>query len=689
MATITSLGLATGLDVNKIISKLIKAEGVPRKTHLNVSETRTRAELSAIGTLQSALNEFRSAISELRRAATFSERAVTSSNEALVSASATSGGITGQYQVTVEQLATTQSLASVGFDSVDAAVGTGTLTIRFGTTTYDPGTGSYSFETNIDRPAVTIQIDASNNSLAGIRDAINAADAGVRASIVNDGSGFRLVLTSERTGVENSLQIEVADDDYNAATNADGNTDAAGLSALAFNAQAQRLERTVAAQDARVIVDGLTVTRPENTISGVIDGARLELHKAEPGTSVMINVTRDEAGVRDAITRFVDAYNTVVTELDTLTAYNPEQDKAGVLQGSALARKVETALRQALHRLQPDAGGGLASLAALGITTRTTLDGENVVSGTLALDEDKLDAALSAHFDEVATLFAATGRASTDNLRFLGGSSETVAGTYAVNITQMASRGRVEGAPLVDPQNITIDAGNDEIALRIDGEITGTLTLPQGSYTAQSLAAELEHRINAVENLQRAGISANVFVDGGHLVIASERYGAASSVEITSVDTTTAATLGLSAGARDEGSDVAGTIGGEPASGEGRILHGSGAAEGLSIQVIGEATGAIGRVTFYRGAAARLTQAVDRLLADGGIFDIRDERLHDRLEAIGEQRAELAQDLDALAERYRARFTQLELLVSELNTTSAFLSRQLDSLPGFGGGDND
>ncbi|MDN5870931.1 MAG: flagellar filament capping protein FliD [Nitrococcus sp.] len=689
MPTISSSGLASGLDVNSIIEKLINAERAPRESRLNLHEARAQAKISAIGTLKSGLNDFRSAIADLQQASTFSQRMVTSSNEDLIAVSPAQGGIAGRYSVTVEQLAAAQSLASAGYESVDSAVGTGTLTIRFGTTTYDPGAGTYAFEENADRSAVTLEIDASNNTLSGIRDAINEADAGVRASVVNDGSGFRLVLTSEETGAENSLQIEVADADFDAATNSDGHTDAAGLSALAFNAQAQQLEQTVAAQDARVSVDGLAITRPSNTISGVIDGASLDLEKAESGTPVTVSVSQDEAAVKDAISQFVEAYNTVVTELDTLTAYDPEQDQAGVLQGSALARTVERSLRDALHTIQANAGGALGSLAELGITTRTSFDGEGVVSGSLALDEDKLDAALSAHFDEVAQLFAATGDVSSDNLRFVAGTDETAAGTYPVNVTQAATQGRITGTALADPLNITIDAANDEIALSVDGEATGILTLTQGSYTAETLAAELESQINAVDDLHAAGITASVSVADGQLTIASNRYGSASSVEIVSVDSTTAATLGLSVGPGSAGSDVAGSIGGIIAAGDGRLLRGSGAAEGLSIEVTGADTGIIGSVTFYRGVADRMTRAVDRLLADGGILDTRDSRLQDQMDDIGEQRVDLASDLEDLEERYRAQFTRLDLVISELNKTSAFLSQQLDALPGFGGQDNE
>src|SRR6185295_4563849 len=132
--------------------------------------------------------------------------------------------------------------AAVAQPSTATTIGSGTITLQFGT--YAGG----AFTANPDHASRTITIAPGQSSLAGVRDAINAAGAGGNASIVNDGTGYRLALTSQASGAANAMRITVADDDLN-------NTDALGLSRLAFDATAggsSNLEEKIGAQDATI-----------------------------------------------------------------------------------------------------------------------------------------------------------------------------------------------------------------------------------------------------------------------------------------------------------------------------------------------------------------------------------------------------------------------------------------------------
>jgi flagellar hook-associated protein 2 len=175
---IAALGIGSGLDLNALVDQLVAAERKPREDRLNRREAEIEARLSAFGSIRGGLSALETALGKL--ASIQQGRTATSSDSTRMGVSARADSVPGNYSIQVNQLATAQTLASAGFDDADGPVGTGTLTLRVG-----------------DRLAVDVVIDEGNNSLRGIRDAINRADAGVQASIVNDGSGARLVLSSK------------------------------------------------------------------------------------------------------------------------------------------------------------------------------------------------------------------------------------------------------------------------------------------------------------------------------------------------------------------------------------------------------------------------------------------------------------------------------------------------------------
>ncbi|MCV6604562.1 MAG: flagellar filament capping protein FliD, partial [Porticoccaceae bacterium] len=244
-------------------------------------------------------------------------------------------------------------------------VGEGVLTIRFGTTDYTPptpGPESYnSFAVNPDRGVATITIDSSNNTLEGVRDAINDADIGVRAVVVNDGSGFRLLLSSEQTGAENSLEVAVAD-------SGDGNNlDAAGLSALAFSSAATNLEQTVAAQDAVFTVNGLSINSSDNRANDVIAGVDIDLKDLSGSAPVTVTIAEDQDSVKSLISDFVDSFNSFANTANTLTDYNADTGNAGALQGDFSARSIIGQVRQTLTNAVAGFNGPFSSLSEIGI----------------------------------------------------------------------------------------------------------------------------------------------------------------------------------------------------------------------------------------------------------------------------------------------------------------------------------
>lgn len=666
---ITASGIGSGLDINSLVSQLVTAEGAPINLRLNRREAEFQAEVSAFGLLKSALAEFRSTQKGLAESGSFQSINSESSNPDLFTATGTADALLGSYSVQVNALAQSQKLVSKGFEDITTLLGSGTLTFAFGKYDGDENT----FTPSTENAPKTVTIDASNNSLQGIRDAVNNATVGVTASIVDDGSGKRLVFSSGKSGVDNGLKITVSGDSVG------DDLDDAGLSQLAFDptvsaGSGKNITATVVAQDAELIVDGLTITRSENTVTGVIEGVTLELLKADNSLTESLTVSADDNAITEKVGDFVGSYNALRTTFTTLTARNEETGLRGELLGDSTLRSIDLQIRRILNNQVEGLNGSIRSMGDIGIKTLS--------DGTLELDSDTLNKAIAEDSKAVAALFAESDR-TTDSLVKLTASSTSVKpGSYPIEITQVASQGTYTGASIgVFP--LTIDTDNDSLSVKIDGVLSGEITLTQGSYTTgEELASHIKSQINSDITLIEAGVSVAVDYDGNQLKIISSRYGSASTVEVDSVDASTETTLGISVGVGDSGVDVAGTIGGVEATGSGRVLKASGDAQGLSVEIIGGGIGNRGAVSHGIGVSSRLADLMDTLLGSGNLIDFRIDSLNEKISGLEEQRVSLDRRITSLEERLRKQFIAMDALVGRLQTTSDFLTQQIKNLPG-------
>tara|TARA_R110000851_G_scaffold181511_2_gene330183 strand:+ start:719949 stop:721991 length:2043 start_codon:yes stop_codon:yes gene_type:complete len=672
---LTATGIGSGLDIESLVTQLISAQRSPVETRLVARESALTAELSGFGSLKSALSTFQDSISSLNKLSSFGQRTTTSSNTDAVVASANSTAASGSYSLSVSQLASSHSLASTGYASTSDLVGTGTLTIRFGSTDYtspDPGPESYDgFTVNPEKGTATITIDSENNTLTGVRDAINGAKIGVTAVIVNDESGYRLLIGSDDGGEKNSLEISVTD------TGDNNDLDSAGLSALSFNGSATNLAQTVAARDALFTVNGLSIRSSENRASGVIEGLDITLKDVTGTSPVTVTVAQDREAVKSAIQSFVSGYNNYISTVNSLTAYDPETGVAGPLQGDFSARSIASQVRRAITDSAEGFGGSFSSLSELGITT----DGD----GKLAINSSRFDAALENAFDDIVGVFAAVGRPSDGTIKYITSTAATAVASHDIDITQMATRGQLTASPSFFPLNI--DSENNSLVLSVNGVTSSEILLTQGNYASGAeLADELQARINGDTALVNAGALVSVQFVNDHFEITSNNYGSFSTIEVLSVDTNTTAQLGFSTGAGVAGIDVAGTIGGVAASGSGQTLKGAvgSKAEGLQLLIADGSTGPRGAVDFSRGIAYQLNTLITSFLATDGLLDSRTEGIQSRIEGIGDQKEVLDRKMEALEIRYRNQFNALDSLLAQLQTTSDFLTQQLASLPGSG-----
>jgi flagellar hook-associated protein 2 len=398
MASVSSLGIGSNLDLAGLLTSLTTAESQPL-VMLQKQQISYTAKLSAYGTLQGALSTLQAAAAKLSDANLFQGVKATSSNTDVLTAAASATGASGVYAVDVTQLAKAQSLAAAGVANAKAAVGKGTVTIDFGTIsggTLNAATGTYSgasFAPDAARAAKSIVIDDSNNSLEGLRDAINkSADIGVTAAIVNDGgaSPYRLVLTSKDTGAASSMRISVSGD--------------AGLQGLLNHdaSGAQALQQTAVASNAMLTIGGVAVTSKTNTVTDAAPGVTMTLAKTGAST---LTVSRDTSAVEAAITSFVTAYNSLQATAGQLTQYDKEKQAGAALVGDSTLRTVQTRLRAALNTPQV---GELKVLSRVGVSFQK--------DGTLAFDAAKLKTAFADNKAGVAELFAGTGTTGTTGI---------------------------------------------------------------------------------------------------------------------------------------------------------------------------------------------------------------------------------------------------------------------------------
>ena len=373
MASISTSGIGSGLDINGLVTQLVTAEGQAQNTQLDAQEAKLQAKLSAFGSLRSAISTLQSSIAPLKDLAKFQGRAVSVADEHILTASADSTAATGSYQIEVQRLATAAKLQSTHFATADTAIGTGTLTIKVGTSN------------------IVLTLDSTNNTLAKIRDAINAANPnpGVAASIVTGVDGAHLVLTGTKTGAANAITVTQ--------TGGDG-----GLAALVYDPanSVTNLTQVQQALDARVIVDGIAVEGPSNSVSTGVGGLTLNLvAQSDPGVTTAVTVNFDQVGTTKAINDFAAAYNALVTGLQKLGSYDAAAKVAGPLLGDSTLRDFLNSARRAITS-NVSSSTGLTNLSQVGISF--------ALDGTMTVDASKLGNALGGQFDAVGRLFAST-----------------------------------------------------------------------------------------------------------------------------------------------------------------------------------------------------------------------------------------------------------------------------------------
>ena len=317
------------------------------------------------------LSEFRDSLEVMKDLQSFLARKGSSANEEVFKVFVSEAAVASRYSVEVAQLAQAHKLASGAFANSDTIVGTGTLTLALGSSTFN------------------VEITEETSTLAGIRNAINSAgdNPGIAATIVNAEAGSYLILTSNDTGSENTITMTQSAGD-------------GGLAALEYdpaNGLTSLVEATAAA-DAIVRIDGFDVVSTGNTVSGAIDGVTIDLVAAAAGEVFELAVENDDEAVRQTVTSFVESYNRLVETFDKLTAYDSTSKIGGPLLGDATIRGIREQIRREFSGVVASVDLPFSTLREIGVETK--------LDGKLAIVDADLSAALADDFTRLGQLFA-------------------------------------------------------------------------------------------------------------------------------------------------------------------------------------------------------------------------------------------------------------------------------------------
>ena len=335
-----------------------------------------------------------------------------------------------------------------------------------------------------------------SDTLDNVVSKINAAQAGVSASVISDGSAvtpYRLQLTSTQSGEAGRVIVDASGTtSLNLATIADGN-------------------------DARIFVGSsnpakaLLISRPTNSISGVIDNVTINLTGTSASTTgttpVTLTVSQDTSAIETAVNAFITTFNAVTNQVNTATSYDPTTQQAGVLFGDGTTNQIESDLTNAI--LQPAQGvsGQYTNLAQVGITI-----GNNA---QLSLNTQQFEAALNTNPTAVANLFSAyTQTAAPTSVPITGIPGATVQNTAAPTFTALGLGDIIANiaTKYSDPNtgiltnlntslNTQIDYQNQRIA-GFNTQLTAYQTQLQNQFNAMEQAlASLQSQQTAITNL--------------------------------------------------------------------------------------------------------------------------------------------------------------------------------------------
>jgi flagellar hook-associated protein 2 len=414
MANVTSLGAGSGLDLEGLVTSLMSVEKRPL-TLLKKQVDTYNTKISSLGKLSSKLGALQTAAKNLQPdvlqsaldkfAKYGASLSKTASGGEIGTVTADKGAVSGNYSIDVGKLAQAQKITSApgALDNIEP----GTLTIAFK-----------------DGETTDIEIAEGNNTAEGLRNAINQARIGISATIVNGANGPQLTLTGE-DGAEKAFSLSgIAGLEYDPDLEVDPESDP----------PASNFTSAQVAQDAEFTIDGIAVRSSSNKVTEAIEGITLNLTGEGKAT---LSVTQDNSSkLKESLEAFVTAYNDAVGTMASMSSYNTDTKVAGELQGNTILRNAQQTLSRLVFNTTAETDGLSQRLGDIGISFKGS-------DGKLALDADKLAAAIDRNPAAVANLASSVGSAfnkGMDNIVGLGGQIQTSTEGMRMTVKSLETR---------------------------------------------------------------------------------------------------------------------------------------------------------------------------------------------------------------------------------------------------------
>lgn len=374
MASISSLGVGSGLDLTTLLTNLRTAEN-QRLTPIKNQQTSYNAQLTGVSAVKSALDKLNTATNALAKSESFgivkgsideiTNTKVASTNKAFT-ATTTGKAVASDYSIEVKQLAKAHSISSSMQTSATSALSATDTTLKIA---------------QANGKTLSIDIKGGETTLNDVRDAINKANGGVNASVVKaKDNEYYLMITAKDTGTKGEMTL----------------TDNGGV----LGATTEK----VAAKNSVIVANGMTIERQSNTIEDALEGINLTLvSETETNKPENLSITQDITGMKSAVKAWVDAYNAVLDTIGTQTKYSEvkqgeDQDTTnGALLGDSTLRDIQSKLKAQLTNVQENSGE-FRIMADLGIT-------QNPKTGKLEISDSKLEKALKEEPGKVRTFF--------------------------------------------------------------------------------------------------------------------------------------------------------------------------------------------------------------------------------------------------------------------------------------------
>jgi len=417
------------------------------------------------------------------------------------------------------------------------------------------------------------------------------------------------------------------------------------------------------AQDALISVDGITIRRDSNTFSDVVEGVTFTA-KAVTTSPVQVGIKFETGLLNAEIVQFQTNYNDLVKSINSLSDYDPDENRAQPLFADSAVRSLRGTLNRMITSPVTGIEGEYTSLASIGLTLNP--------DGTLGYDSDKINEAMESGYENVMRLFGRVGISDNSRIQFLSAEEGTKTGNYRIEITAAASRATVTAA-----QSLTAGLTGDENLTFTVGDKNFLVGL-----TADSTIQEIVNQINAAFTSE--GVSLQASQTDGVLKIQSKSYGSSESFQVfSSHDAAAAGQLGIGTVEMSaQGTDVAGTINGATASGKGQILEGitGTSAEGLRLQ-IDASTPTTGIVSFTSGIADQMLQSLEQYLdSETGIIQVRQDGISDTIGDLNDRITLMEERIDREAARMRSQFIALEKTLSRYQGMGDYVTQMLAQL---------